>query len=100
MSCNQKLIQIITSNILETRVKKVFRKLGITGFTFFNVSGEGDSGVQSGHFDADSNILFMVMVSEEQFHKVSEELQRDIKKGYHYFIFSLNAEVLTPSKCT
>lgn len=100
MSCSQKLIQIITSNTLEDRIKKVFKKIGITGFTFFNVSGEGDSGVQSGHFDADSNVLFMVMVSEEQFQQVSEELLKEIKKGYHHFIFSLNAEVMTPGKCT
>lgn len=99
MSCEQKLIQIITSNTLEDRVKKVFRKAGIIGFTFFNVSGEGDSGVQSGHFDADSNILFMVMVNEDQMTKLKEELLKDIKKGYHYFFFSMNAEVLTPSKC-
>lgn len=99
MSCNQKLIQIITSNTLEDRVKKIFKKVGISGFTFFYVSGEGDSGVQSGHFDADSNILFMVMVNEDQYDLMSDELMKDVKKGYHYFMFSLNAEVLTPSKC-
>jgi nitrogen regulatory protein PII len=99
MSCEQKLIQIITSNTLEDRVKKIFRKAGIVGFTFFNVSGEGETGVQSGHFDADSNILFMVMVNGEQFERLKEELMTDIKKGYHYFFFSVNAEVLTPSKC-
>jgi nitrogen regulatory protein PII len=97
--CNQKLVQIITSNILDSRIKKIFKKLSISSYTNFNVNGEGDSGLQSGHFDADSNIMFMVMVSSDKFDSLIAELNRDIEKGYHHFVFSLNAEVHSPNKC-
>ncbi|WFE69729.1 hypothetical protein P8S54_05350 [Thiomicrospira sp. R3] len=93
MNCHQKMIQIITSNTLEPRVKKIFRKLGIKSFTFFAVNGEGDSGLQSGHFDADSNVLFLLMLPEEQMPDLMEELNNDIKKGFHHFVFSVNAEL-------
>lgn len=99
MNCHQKMIQIITSNTLESRVKKIFRKLGIKSFTFFTVNGEGDSGLQSGHFDADSNVLFMLMLPEEQMPALMLELNQDIKKGYHHFIFSMNAELHSSYKC-
>ncbi|AHF02026.1 hypothetical protein THIAE_09905 [Thiomicrospira aerophila AL3] len=97
--CNQKLVQIITSNILDTRIKKIFKKLAINSYTNLSVNGEGDSGLQSGHFDADSNVMFMVMVSEAKFEPLIAELNRDIEKGYHHFVFSLNAEVHSPKKC-
>ncbi|WP_044406674.1 P-II family nitrogen regulator [Thiomicrospira microaerophila] len=99
MSCEQRLIQIITSNILENRVKKLFKKLGIKSFTSFGVNGEGDTGLQSGHFDADSNVLFMLLLSEEKMLELVEELNKDIQKGYHHFVFSLNAQMHTPYKC-
>lgn len=99
MNCHQKMIQIITSNTLESRVKKIFRKLGIKSFTFFTVNGEGDSGVQSGHFDADSNVLFMLMLPEESMPALMAELNQDIKKGYHHFVFSVNAEMHSSNKC-
>jgi nitrogen regulatory protein PII len=93
MNCQQKMIQIITSNTLESRVKKIFRKLGIKSFTFYTVNGEGDSGLQSGHFDADSNVLFMLMLPEDLMPALLIELNHDIKKGYHHFVFSMNAEL-------
>lgn len=97
--CNQKLVQIITSNILDSRIKKIFKKLAISSYTNLSVNGEGDSGLQSGHFDADSNIMFMVVVSSDKFDPLIAELNRDIEKGYHHFVFSLNAEVHSPNKC-
>jgi hypothetical protein len=97
--CNQKLVQIITSNILDSRIKKIFKKLAISSYTNLSVNGEGDSGLQSGHFDADSNVMFMVMVSGDKFEPLIAELNRDIEKGYHHFVFSLNAEVHSPNKC-
>lgn len=99
MNCHQKMIQIITSNTLESRVKKIFRKLEIKSFTFFTVNGEGDSGLQSGHFDADSNVLFMLMLPEEKMPALIDELNNEIKKGYHHFVFSMNAELHSYYKC-
>lgn len=93
MEHRQKMVQIVTSSTLRMRVKDIFRKTGIKSFTSFIVSGEGESGVQSGHFDSDSNILFMTLVPEENMNALIEELNKDIKRGYHYFIVSLDAEL-------
>lgn len=97
MDSASKLIQIITSNSLETRIKKIFKQLDIRSYTFFSVNGEGDTGMQTGHFDADSNVLFMVVLDEDRLKRLVEDINKDNKKGYHHFVFSMNAELHSPT---
>ncbi|WP_234968915.1 hypothetical protein [Thiomicrospira sp. ALE5] len=73
--------------------------MNISSYTNLSVNGQGDTGLQSGHFDADSNVMFMVMLPEAKFESLINELNQDIRKGYHHFVFSLNAELHSPFKC-
>jgi nitrogen regulatory protein PII len=88
-----KLFHIITSITLKERVKTILNKVGVPGYTFFSVAGEGDSGFQSGHLDADSNILFMVVVPQDKVEALKERFAKDLKKGYQHMVFSQDTDV-------
>ncbi len=98
-SCNEKMLQIIGSSSLEFVLKKILREVGVNGFTFFNVRGDGDSGFQSGQFESDSNVLFMVVLSDEKRETLLNRLAGLLKRGHHLTIFSVEAEVFSPTKC-
>jgi nitrogen regulatory protein PII len=93
---NMKLFHIITSVTLKERIRTILLKVGVPGYTFFSVGGEGDSGFQSGHFDADSNILFMVVVPLDKVEALQERLAKDVKKGYQHMVFSQDTQVHKP----
>lgn len=97
-SCNEKMLQIIGSSSLEFVLKKTLREVGVNGFTFFNVRGDGDSGFQSGQFESDSNVLFMVVLSNDKREALLNKLAVLLKRGHHLTIFSLETEVFSPSK--
>ncbi len=97
-SCNEKMLQIIGSSSLEFVLKKTLREVGVNGFTFFNVRGDGDSGFQSGQFESDSNVLFMVVLSHDKRETLLSKLAGLLKRGHHLTIFSLETEVFSPSK--
>jgi nitrogen regulatory protein PII len=79
-------------------LKKTLREVGVNGFTFFNVRGDGDSGFQSGQFESDSNVLFMVVLSHDKRETLLNKLAGLLKRGHHLTIFSLETEVFSPSK--
>lgn len=97
-SCNEKMIQIIGASSMEFMLKKTLREVGVNGFTFFNVRGDGDSGFQSGQFESDSNVMFIIVLSSSKRDLLLDKLKVLLKRGHHLTIFSLDTEVFSPSK--
>ncbi|VAW48129.1 hypothetical protein MNBD_GAMMA03-878 [hydrothermal vent metagenome] len=92
---DEKIVQIITSSSLEPRLLETFEKIGITGYTAFNVRGNGDSGIQDSHIDADTNILLMIVTNPESYERLMEALNKYKRRGQHLMVFSMNTEVLS-----
>lgn len=97
-TCSEKMIQIITSTTLEEPIKTLLKKSGASGYTLFDVRGDGDSGFQSGQIDGDSNILFMVILPHSMVETLMVSLESYIQRGYHLMVFSNDVDVMTPSK--
>jgi len=62
----KKMVHVVANAALETRLAEIAKKNGATGYTVIDARGWGHAGVQSGALGADSNILFMALVSDEQ----------------------------------
>ena len=91
----EKIVQIITSSSLESRLIETFEKIGITGYTVFNVRGDGDTGLQDSHIDGDTNILMMIITTPESYERLMASLSKYKRKGQHLMVFSLDTEVLS-----
>jgi len=92
---SEKIVQIITSSSLESRLVETFEKIGITGYTAFNVRGDGDTGLQDSHIDGDTNILIMIVTTPDSYEGLMEALNKYKRRGQHLMVFSMNTEVLS-----
>jgi len=93
---SQKLVQIIVNIALEDKIERKLKQVGATGFTTFDVRGDGLYGFQSGHIDGDTNVLIMAVEPSETVEKILHAMNEMIEKGHHLTVFSSHADVLMP----
>lgn len=62
----KKMVHVVANAALETRLAEIAKKNGASGYTVVDARGWGHAGVQSGALGADSNVMFMALVSDEQ----------------------------------
>jgi len=93
---SQKLVQIIVNIALENKIEKKLKEVGASGFTTFDVRGDGLYGFQSGHIDGDTNVLIMAVEPAETVEKILSEMNALIERGHHLTVFSSHADVLMP----
>lgn len=93
-----KLVNIITMDVMQEKLREMFRRQGVSGYTIIRVRGEGRSGESSVILDTEANIMIKVILPEEKLQRLLDGLQRQIDKGYHLTIFINDVDVMTPDK--
>lgn len=94
----EKLVTIITNDVLEDRLVATVRNRGASGYTILRARGAGSSGEQSGMLSVDTNIKFHVVLPEERMSGLLDDLERLINRGYHLTVFVSDVSVLAPDK--
>lgn len=94
----EKLITIITSDVLEDKLVASVRNRGASGYTIVRARGAGSSGEQSGLLDIDTNIKLHVILPPDRMPGLLDDLERLIKKGYHLTVYVSDVGVLAPEK--
>lgn len=94
-----KSVQIIINSTFENKLIKILKNIGIKGYTQINARGNGDSGVQDGHSDGESNVIFIVVISNELAETLIKNLNTYREMGHHIFVYTHDAEVLNAEKC-
>lgn len=89
-----KVVHIIVNATFERELIKVLKNAGATGYTQIDARGFGYSGVQDGHSEGESNVLFIVLVTEEKAHAIEKKLVSYINRGYPIVSYITDAEVL------
>lgn len=93
-----KLVNIITMDVLQDKLREMFRRHGVSGYTIVPVRGEGASGESAGAMDFEASIMIKVILPEEKLQRLLDGLQRQIDKGYRLTIFVSDVEVISPDK--
>ena len=79
----KKLLTIITSRAFEKIIIEAMRVRGVGGYTVVQASsGAGASGIQSGMFDSDTNILIYIILSEARLITVLDDLEDMMNRNY------------------
>ena len=94
----EKLITIVTSDVLEDRLIASVRNRGASGYTIVRARGAGSSGVQSGMLDIDTNIKLHVIMPPQRVSGLLDDLEQMMRKGYHMTVFVSDVSVLGPEK--
>lgn len=89
-----KAVHIIVNSTFERELIKVLKEAGATGYTQIDARGFGYSGVQDGHSEGESNVLFIVLVTDEKAQIIMKKLVAYINRGYPIVSYMNDADVL------
>lgn len=93
--CTAKQVKIIADSGMESRITKRLRKAGIKNYSIFDARGDDEYGWHSGQMDGDSNILILLLVSDEQLVNLKEVCQYYFARGHHMTVFVSDAQVIS-----
>lgn len=93
-----KAVHVIVNATFERELIKVLKKVGVTGYTQLDARGFGYSGVQDGHSEGETNVMFMTLVTQEKAEQIEETLVSYINRGYPIVSYMTDADVLTTNK--
>jgi nitrogen regulatory protein PII len=94
----EKLVTIITTDVLEDRLVASVRACGASGYTIVRARGAGSSGEQSGMLNFDTNIKFHVIVPSERLACLLDAIERLLRKGHHLTVYVSDVSVMRPEK--
>lgn len=94
----EKLVTIITSDVLEDRLVASVRNRGASGYSMQRVRGAGSSGEQSAILDVDANIKLHVILPQERLPGLLDDLEHLMRRGYHLTVYVSDVSVLGPEK--
>ena len=94
----QKLLTIVTLEVLEERLIEIVRGRGASGYTIVKATGAGSSGEVSGELDVDTNIKFHVIVPQGHMSGMLDDVEALLKEGHHLTLFVSDVAVLSPEK--
>ena len=97
-SCAEKVVHVVSTAVMEESVVKAIKSAGCNGYTVFDVRGDGEAGFQDGQLEGESNVMFMIVVSNDIYEALLDNLNVYIKKWHHMMVFSSNVDVMTPTK--
>lgn len=93
-----KLVAIITEAILEDRMVRELKQLGVRGYTVTGeVRGEGTRGLPTVDFDGQS-VRIETLVSHELADQIMAYVAKHYFTDYAVIVYSLDAEVLRSEK--
>ena len=94
----EKLVTVITSEVLEDHLVAAVRKRGASGYTLLRARGAGSEGLQSGMLWIDTNLLLKVILPPERLSGLLDDLDALIAKGHHLTVFVSDVAVLGHEK--
>jgi nitrogen regulatory protein PII len=94
-----KSVNIIINSTFENKLIQILKNIGVTGYTQLNARGDGRSGVQDGHSDGESNVMFIVLVSDKLAETVIKNLNTYRDMGHHIIVYTHDAQILNADKC-
>lgn len=92
----EKLVNIITNDLMEDKLVESFKKYGASGYTIVRARGEGSSGVAADMTGFDANIVVKVIMPAERMDALLESLERKMRKGYHLTVYISDVQVISP----
>jgi hypothetical protein len=92
------IVNVVASTPLESALAQLARNHRVAGYTVLDARGYGNTGPQSGALLSDSNIYFMLLVSNEQAEDVLADIQKMIESGHQLIAFVTRTEVLRDGK--
>lgn len=89
-----KQIHVVANGERERRLIETAQKYGASGYTVWDARGGGRTGDHTGTLDADRNIYFVMVVTEENLEQMLAALERMMGRGHRLAVWVTEARVL------
>ncbi|MBT9567982.1 MAG: transcriptional regulator [Thiobacillus sp.] len=93
-----KLINIVANVALEERLVDIAEAHATSGYTVLEARGAGSAGLQTGVLEGESNILFLLIVTEVKLGEVMLDIEKLMKRGHHLACFVTDTQVMRREK--
>ena len=79
---NMKLLTITCEILAQTNVIDILHKHHVSGYTFYEVSGNGSKGIRGQGFQNEKNVKIEVILQDKKLSDVLEEIARTMFSDY------------------
>lgn len=95
---NIKLLTITCEILAQESIIEIIKKHEITGYTTYEVDGNGTRGLRGQGFKNEKNVKVEVIVRDEKLQDVVEEISRTLFANYAVVLYVSDVGVLRPEK--
>jgi nitrogen regulatory protein PII len=93
-----KLLTIICEILAQENILDILKKHQISGYTKYEVDGDGDRGLRGQGLKTEKNIKFEIIMNENKLQDVIEEISRTLFANYAIVLHVTDIGVLRPEK--
>lgn len=91
----EKAVTIITESIIEKKLIRELKLLGISGYTIEDVRGEGKKGVRGSDWDQTSSVRIQIVCDKILADKIINYLNKNYLDKYAMFVFMFDTETIS-----
>lgn len=84
----QRLLTIVCESMLEAFLQEELPRLGVSGYTIYDVRGAGRHGRRSGSWAKESNIKVDIVCAAEVAERVVAHINKEYKQHYALVMYS------------
>lgn len=95
---NVKLLTITCEILAQKNILEIFDKHNITGYTIYEVQGNGAQGIRGQGLKNEKNIKVEVILREEKLQDIVEEISRTLFANFAIILYVTDAGVVRTEK--
>lgn len=93
-----KLLTVTCEILAQKNVLQILKKHRITGYTTYEVDGDGDRGLRGQGFKNEKNVKVEVILREDRLSDIVEEISRTLFANYAIMLYVSDASVVRLEK--
>jgi len=93
-----KLLTVTCEILAQKAVLEILHKHGITGYTSYEVDGDGSKGIRGQGLKNEKNIKIEIISTEEKLKDVAEELMRSLFSDFAIILYFSDVQVIRSEK--
>ena len=93
-----KLLTVTCEILAQKNVLDILKRHAITGYTIYEVNGDGDRGLRGQGFKNEKNVKIEVILREERLSGIVEEISRTLFANYAIMLYVSDASIVRTEK--
>ncbi|MCV0399598.1 MAG: hypothetical protein K5785_06335 [Nitrosarchaeum sp.] len=93
-----KLLTITCEILAQKNVLDILGKYNVSGYTLYEVEGDGSKGIRGQGFKNDKNVKIEVLLHQDKVEQIAEEIARTLFSDYAIILYVTDVNVLRPEK--